>query len=69
METGTSTIAVTATAGVIDTSTPLGSYVHQITKGNIIQASLTAGVSFTGSNAALPSGSQTLTFSAEGQKL
>ena len=69
METGTSTIAVTATAGVIDTSTPLGSYVHQITKGNAIQATLTAGVSFTGSNAALPTGSQTLTFSAEGQKL
>jgi type IV pilus assembly protein PilA len=69
METGTSTIAVTVTAatGVIDSTTPLGSYVHQITKGNSFPASLTAGVTFTGVNAALPAG--TLSFSAEGQKL
>jgi type IV pilus assembly protein PilA len=67
MEFGTSTIDVKITAGVVDTTTPLGSYVHQFTKGNSFPLTLTAGSGFTGSNAALPSGS--LSFSAEGQKL
>jgi type IV pilus assembly protein PilA len=69
MENGVSTILVTVTAGVIDSNSPLGSYVHQISKGNSFPAGLTAGSTFTGANAALPSESQTLTFSAEGQKL
>jgi len=71
METGTSTIActVTASTGALDSTTALGGYVHQISKGNAFPAIFTAGASFTGSNAALPTGSQTLTFSAEGQKL
>jgi type IV pilus assembly protein PilA len=68
MENGVSLIDVTIDAnGVVDTSTPLGSYVHQITKGNSFPATLSAGSSFTGQNAALPAG--TLSFSAEGQKL
>jgi type IV pilus assembly protein PilA len=70
MEFGTSTIAVTMTSspGVIDSTTPLGSYVHQITAGNSFPATLTAGSSFTGTNKALGAGS-ILSFSAEGQKL
>jgi type IV pilus assembly protein PilA len=69
METGGSTIAVDINTKGVLTSAPLSDYVHQISRGNAFPATLTAGVSFTGSNAALPSGSQTLTFSAEGQKL
>jgi type IV pilus assembly protein PilA len=71
MEFGTSTIAVTISAtspGVIDSTTPLGSYVHQITAGNSFPATLTAGSSFTGTNKGLGAGS-VLSFSAEGQKL
>jgi len=67
MEFGTSTISVTITSGVVDTSTPLGSYVHQVTKGNLFPGTLSAGLTFTGQNLALPVG--TLTFSPEGQKL
>ena len=69
METGGSSISVgTSGAGVV-TSPILSQYVHQITVGNVFQPTLSAGVSFTGSNAALPSSSAVLTFSAEGQKL
>ncbi len=67
MEFGVLTIAVSVSNGVINTGTPLGSYVHQITKGNLFPASLAAGATFTGQNLALPNG--TLSFSAEGQKL
>ena len=69
METGGSSIAVGVSANGIITSAPLSEYVHQLTKGNVFPASLTAGATFTGSNAALPTSSNTLTFSAEGQKL
>jgi type IV pilus assembly protein PilA len=68
METGTSTMTVTIDGnGLIDSTTPLGSYVHQVTKGNTFSATITAGVTFTGANPALPAG--TLSFSQEGQKL
>ena len=69
METGTSTISVAVNTSGIVSSDPLSSYVHQISRGNIFSATITAGLSFSGSNQALPSTSQTLTFSAEGQKL
>ncbi len=69
METGGSSIAVAYNASGVVTSTPLSEYVHQITKGNQFPATLNAGESFTGSNAALAAGSNVLTFSAEGQKL
>jgi type IV pilus assembly protein PilA len=68
MEFGVSSISVSITAGVVDPNSPLGSYVHQVTKGNVFPTSLVAGVNFTGGNAALPSPT-TLSFSAEGQKL
>jgi type IV pilus assembly protein PilA len=67
MEFGVSTITVSQSNGVIDSTSPLGSYVHQITKGNLFPSSLAAGATFTGQNLALPNG--TLTFSPEGQKL
>ena len=66
METGTSVIQL----GVDPVSGSVGgavmsSYVHQISKGNVFPAALTAGVSFTGSNAGLGA---TLNFTQEGQK-
>ncbi len=69
METGGSTINVGVSANGIITSSPLSEYVHQLTRGNAFPDTLSAGASFTGSNAALPAGSAVLTFSAEGQKL
>ena len=70
MENGINTIAITmsATPGVLDVTTPLASYVHQITAGNTFPTSLTAGSTFIGSNKALGATS-TIGFSPEGQKL
>ena len=67
MEFGTSTIALAIGADGVVGGAEMSKYVHQITKGNVFPANLTAGLSFTGSNAAL--GAVTLTFSQEGQKL
>ncbi len=71
MEQGVSTIALG-----IDTGTGIvggqfmSLYVHQISKGNSIGPDpMVAGQTFTGSNAALPAGAQSLGFSPEGQKL
>jgi len=69
MENGVSTIAcVIDTAGSI-TSPEMNAYVHQVSKNNTFPTAFTAGVTFTGSNQALPSASATLTFSPEGQKM
>ncbi len=70
MEFGVSTIDVGADplTGSL-TAAPASSYVHQITKGNVIQAILVAGTTFTGSNAALPATENPVTFSPEGQKM
>ena len=69
MEFGVSSIAVSITpaTGSVNSASALGSYVHQVTKGNSFPGTLAAGVTFSGSNAALPNG--TLGFSPEGQKL
>lgn len=70
LETGTSTFSVGVfTNGSVNSTTRLYQYVRQISKGNIFPVSLAAGANFTGSNAALPSGSQTNLFSSDGQKL
>jgi type IV pilus assembly protein PilA len=69
MENGVSTIACAADVKGSITSVEMNSYVHQISKNNTFPTAFTAGVTFTGSNQALPVGSQTLTFSPEGQKL
>lgn len=70
LETGESTFTVGAIppSGLVPNTAELYNYVKQLSKGNVIQPTITAGQSFTGSNAALPTGAQTLTFSSEGQK-
>jgi type IV pilus assembly protein PilA len=67
MENGVSTIAVNVAANGSITTTPLGDYVHQISKGNVFPTTLSAGATFTGSNAAI--GANAVSFSAEGQKM
>jgi type IV pilus assembly protein PilA len=69
MESGNSTISIVADANGVLTGAVASSYVHQITKGNKFPDTLSAGETFTGSNQALATNAQTLTFSAEGQKL
>jgi type IV pilus assembly protein PilA len=70
MENGVSTVllGINSLNGVL-TGANMSDYVHQISKGNVFNDTMSAGASFTGNNAALPSGSSVLTFSAEGQKL
>jgi len=67
METGQSTIGIGVDGSGVVTDTVMSSYVHQISKGNKFPTTLTAGVSFSGSNAAIPA--STYTFSQEGQKM
>ncbi len=69
LESGNSTVDIGADASFVLTAGPMSQYVRQISKGNAFGTGLTAGVTFTGSNAALPTGSQTLTFSSDGQKM
>jgi type IV pilus assembly protein PilA len=71
LETGNSTFTVGTipASGVVASSANLYDYVKQLSKGNAFPSTITAGETFTGSNSALPTGSATLTFSSEGQKL
>jgi type IV pilus assembly protein PilA len=70
MEFGVSTIALGInTANGSITGPQMMNYVHQISRGNVIGPDpMVAGASFTGSNASLPTGAATLSFSPEGQK-
>jgi type IV pilus assembly protein PilA len=67
MENGVSTIAVNVATNGSITTTPMGDYVHKVSRGNTFPTTLSAGASFTGSNAAL--GAALVSFSAEGQKM
>lgn len=68
LETGVSTIAVTVVNGIVDTNTPMATYIKQLSKGNLFPGTLSANNGFTASNAALGATS-TIAFSADGQKL
>jgi type IV pilus assembly protein PilA len=69
MENGVSTVSLGLNTAGILTGPNMSLYVHQISKGNNFGPTMSAGASFTGNNAALPSTSSVLSFSAEGQKL
>ena len=69
MENGVSTVALGVSSNGSITTSDLGAYVHKISKGNVFPGTFSAGVTFTGSNAALPTSSSMLTFAPEGQKL
>ena len=70
MENGVSTVSLglTTATGIL-TGPNMSQYVHQISKGNNFADTMSAGASFTGNNAALPTATSVLSFSAEGQKL
>lgn len=71
LEQGISSFSVgSIVGGAIPTDADLYDYVKQLSKGNVFPVSLVAGETFSGSNAALGSGTAAVrNFSADGQKL